>query len=124
MKTDSPRRHGCTEALLTPNAPAKFSIFDFRFSIFNVFVHLALVLLAFLYLAPFLWLICASFKRGEDVFRYTFLPWRHLGNLTLDNYRVLFSRQPFGRWLANSLFIASLQTVLVVATSSLGGFAL
>ena len=34
------------------------------------------------------------------------------------------SREPFARWLINSLFIASLQTVLVVTLSSLGGFAL
>src|SRR6185437_1087993 len=90
----------------------------------SVLLHLALLLIALLYLAPFLWLICACFKGGQDVFRYTFLPWNHLRNLTLDNFRVLFSHESFGRWLVNSLFISSVQTLLVVTLSSLGGFAL
>ena len=28
---------------------------------------------------PFLWLICATFKRQKDIFTYAFLPWDHLG---------------------------------------------
>jgi ABC-type glycerol-3-phosphate transport system permease component len=90
----------------------------------SIFLHLGLLLLALLYLTPFLWLICACFKQGQDVFRYTFLPWSHLRNLTLDNFRVLFSHESFSRWLINSLFISSVQTLLVVTFSSLGGFAL
>src|SRR5207248_679521 len=67
---------------------------------------------------------CASLKRGEDLFAYTFLPWPHLSSLTLDNFRVLFRREGFASWLLNSLFLASAHTVLVVTLSSLGGFAL
>src|SRR6185503_789082 len=35
-----------------------------------------------------------------------------------------FTTTPFARWLMNSMFLASAQTVLVVTLSSLGGFAL
>jgi ABC-type glycerol-3-phosphate transport system permease component len=52
------------------------------------------------------------------------LPWGHLHDLTFHNFAILFSREPFGVWLANSIFIASLQTFLLVTLSSLGGFAL
>jgi ABC-type glycerol-3-phosphate transport system permease component len=90
----------------------------------SILLHLALLLLALLYLSPFLWLLCACFKQPEDVFRYAFLPWNNLRSLSFDNFRVLFSHESFGRWLINSLFISSLQTVLVVTFSSLGGFAL
>src|SRR4051794_40091762 len=70
-------------------------------------LYLVLIGLAVLCLVPFLWLICASFKRQEDLFGYAFLPWDHLEALTLQNFRSLFTRIPFPRWLFNSLFLAS-----------------
>src|SRR5437868_9591118 len=95
-----------------------------RFIGSSILVHLALCFAAAISLVPFLWLICASLKRGEDLFTYTFLPWRHLETLTLAKFISLFKRQAFGNWLLNSIFIASMQTCIVVTLSSLGGFAL
>ncbi len=89
-----------------------------------IVLHAALVILALVALVPFIWLICASFKRQEDVFTSTFLPWHNLRALTTDNFAHLFRQTPFALWLVNSLFLASAQTVFVVALSSLGGFAL
>jgi ABC-type glycerol-3-phosphate transport system permease component len=43
--------------------------------------------------------------------------------MSLGHYRQLFADQPFGRWLVNSLFVASTQTVSAVVLASLGGFA-
>jgi arabinooligosaccharide transport system permease protein len=86
--------------------------------------HVILVIAALICLVPFFWLICASLKHGDDLFIYTFLPWPHLGRLTLDNYVDLFRRNGLDRWLVNSIFLSSLQTAIVVALSSLGGFAL
>jgi ABC-type glycerol-3-phosphate transport system permease component len=87
-----------------------------------------LVFAAAVSLAPFAWLICASLKSGQDLFQHSFLPVsRHgvlLSHLTLSNYRRLFTGNPFGRWLINSIFLACAQTVISVALSSLGGFAL
>jgi multiple sugar transport system permease protein len=87
-------------------------------------LHVALLATAMLALGPFAWMLCAAFKQPEDVFRVAFLPWDHLRDLTLTNFRTLFHTTPFGRWVLNSLFIASLQTALVVTFSALGGFAL
>lgn len=87
-------------------------------------LHLVLILLAGATLTPFIWLLCASFKTQSDLFSYTFLPWPHLGSLTLDNYRQLFVREPFAMWMVNSLFVSSVHTAIVVALSCLGGFAL
>ncbi len=83
-----------------------------------------LALLALFSLLPFFWLLCASFKRSEDFFASAFLPWTHPDRWTLGNYTALFREYPFGGWMINSLFLASLHTVLVVTLSSLGGFAL
>jgi ABC-type glycerol-3-phosphate transport system permease component len=90
----------------------------------NLALHLGLTALALTFALPFLWLVCTSFKRPEDVFTYIFLPWRHPDRLTLNNFAVLFRHESFGQWLINSLFVASMQTILVVTFSSLGGFAL
>ena len=87
-------------------------------------VMCALTIAAAVCMAPFAWLLCASVKRGEDLFAYPFLPWTHLDRLTLSNFGLLFRNQPFAAWLTNSAFLASAQTVLVVTLSSLGGFAL
>jgi ABC-type glycerol-3-phosphate transport system permease component len=80
-------------------------------------------------LAPFVWLICAAFKSGNDLFRYLLLPRTDAGGvafdrLTLSNFTRLFTRHSFGRWLVNSLFLSSAQTTLAVALATLGGFAL
>lgn len=91
---------------------------------FQLALHLVLVAGAMLALTPFLWLICATFKTGDDLFAYVFIPWDNLGRLTLQNYRTLFTREPFARWMFNSLFLSSTYTVVVVSLSSLGGFAL
>lgn len=90
----------------------------------SVLLHGLLVALAVIALIPFFWLICASFKQPKDLFTSAFLPWSDLSSLTLENFRKLFSAVPFAQWLVNSLFLASLQTVLVVTLSSLAGFAL
>jgi ABC-type glycerol-3-phosphate transport system permease component len=86
-------------------------------------VHLLLLVLAAMAVLPFLWLICAAFKSPADLISSTLLPWGHLNQLTLDNFRSL-RQQPFAHWLINSIFLSSVHTVLVVTLSSLGGFAL
>jgi len=90
----------------------------------GVLVHVVLLIAALIALAPFAWMLCATVKREEDLFRYTFLPWGHFDRLTLENFYSLFTKEPFGRWLLNSLFLSSTVTVLVVTLSSLAGFAL
>jgi ABC-type glycerol-3-phosphate transport system permease component len=90
----------------------------------TVALHLLLIAIAAVAIVPLVWLVCACFKTQEDLFAHAFLPWHDLHRLTLGNFRTLFAREPVGRWLVNSLLVSSLQTVLVVALSSLGGFAL
>lgn len=90
----------------------------------SILVHAVLVLGAVLALVPFAWLICAAFKPHDQIFASAFVPWDNLEALTLNNFELLFTTIPFARWLINSVFLASLQTVLVVTLSSLGGFAL
>lgn len=87
-------------------------------------IHFVLSVLAAMALLPMFWLISASIKTTADLTAYVFLPWGHFERLTTGNYARLFTQQPFGTWLVNSLFLSSLHTMLVVTLSSLGGFAL
>lgn len=95
-----------------------------KFGLSSVLLHGALAIFALISLVPMVWVVCAAFKQQQDVFSSLFLPWSDLSRLTFDNFRTLFTRIPFARWLFNSCFIAATQTVLVVTLSSLGGFAL
>ncbi|MDP9174618.1 MAG: carbohydrate ABC transporter permease [Planctomycetota bacterium] len=84
-------------------------------------LHFLLIVLAAIALLPLIWLICAAFTSPEDSLGNLLFPW---GHFTLLNFRELLRREPFGRWLINSIFLASTYTVCVVTLSSLGGFAL
>ncbi|MBM3617064.1 MAG: carbohydrate ABC transporter permease [Alphaproteobacteria bacterium] len=55
---------------------------------------------------PFYWAIVSSLKPSSDLFSVEFWP----KNLTFDNYKGVFSEQPFGRNIMNSV-ITSVSTV-------------
>jgi ABC-type glycerol-3-phosphate transport system permease component len=83
-------------------------------------VYGLLVLLAVLTLVPLIWLIAAATKSNEDLFSYTFFSPRP----TTQNFTDLFQTVPFGRYLLNSVFIASTTVMIQLFFASLGGFAL
>jgi len=95
---------------------------------------LLLLAVATVMLAPFAWLVCAVFKDSTVLNEYSFLP--PLSKIShetinLSNFRALLTDQPtvqgpvcFWRYVANSLFVASLITFLSLVFSSAGGFAL
>ncbi len=87
-------------------------------------------LAAGLTLTPFAWLLCAAIKSPEALLQTPFLPaladWPR--DLTLANFATLFKPQPgyppFWRYLLNSLFLASVGTLLQVVLCSAAGWAL
>ena len=70
---------------------------------------------------PFFWMAVTSLKTVPEIQRVPLqiLPDRW-GNL--DNYREVFARQPFGRFLLNSALIASVSAVSSLIVSSLAGY--
>ncbi|QOV90932.1 carbohydrate ABC transporter permease [Humisphaera borealis] len=75
-------------------------------------LHAILLIAAAVMLVPLAWMLWAALTRPDTT------------GVTTANFTVLLERHPFGNWLVNSLFVSAAQTVLVVVTSSLGGFAL
>ena len=72
-------------------------------------------------LFPMYWLFTTSFKTPMNVAKYPPQWWPN--PWTLDNYRELFFKRPFLRYLWNSVHIAALMTLGVVVFSSLAGYA-
>lgn len=86
-----------------------------------VILHITLLAISIIMLAPLVWLVAAAFKGPDDLWHYTFFSPRP----TLENFRSLFEQAPlFGRFMLNTLFISSAITLLQLFLSSLAGFAL
>lgn len=81
--------------------------------------HLFLVFLALTTLAPFLWMVLASFKPLAEVEQLNPLPsvWQP------QNYPQVFRKISFARYYFNSVFIAAWVTFLQCFTSALAAFA-
>lgn len=78
--------------------------------------------LALVFIFPVVWMLLTSLKREGFPIKYVsqwFLP-----PFTLENYYTVFNRAPIGKWMFNSVFVASVVTILVLVFSSLAAFAL
>ena len=81
-------------------------------------------------LLPFLWMICAAMKTQQDFYTSQFLPpgnglfgvaWDHL---SLSQFVRLFRELPVPRAMLNSVFLASVGSLLATFFSAAGGYAL
>ncbi len=79
------------------------------------------VLVAILWLLPVIWVVAMSLKPNAVLQQSTwgFIPYP----FTLDNYANLIQLATVPRWLINSLIVAVGMTLLVLAVSSLAGYA-
>ncbi len=73
-------------------------------------------------LAPVLWTAITSLKPSSEVFAIptTYVPRRP----TAANYVDIFRQRPFGRYIANSLFVATSATIIATAAAALAAYAL
>jgi ABC-type glycerol-3-phosphate transport system permease component len=93
-------------------------------------IYAALGFFALVTLLPFAWMVCASIKSKQDFFTSQFLPrgdgflgvaWDHL---TLHQFSRLFRELPVPRALLNSIFLASVGSILATLFCAMGGYAL
>jgi ABC-type glycerol-3-phosphate transport system permease component len=71
--------------------------------------------------APFMYVVSASFKATQSLFQFPpeWIP----AEPTLDNYRRLFTDLPFLRWTFNTLLVAGSVAALKVVFDSMAGYA-
>jgi multiple sugar transport system permease protein len=79
---------------------------------------LGLAALSFIY--PFLWMASATFKPLTEIGTLSLIP----DHATLDNYKTMWARAPFGRALLNSVFVAGTITISVLVFGSISAYAM
>ena len=91
------------------------------------FNYLLMILLAFFFLFPIVFMLVSSVKENEtQIVRdmsslAAFVPYGELG---IQNYRDVFDQMPFGRFLFNSVFIVGTTVLAGLLINSLIGYAL
>jgi len=89
-------------------------------------LYALMLVLAFVFLFPFLFMLASSFKTNDAIFSdlgsiRALLP---VGNLTSENYVHAFDRGNIGHFLANSVLITAVTVSLGLVVNSLAAFAL
>ena len=80
-----------------------------------------MILLAALWLFPFLWMLSTALKPNAEVFQF---PPRLLGSsVEWSNFPAAWNFVPFGRFMFNGLFVSVVGTLLVLFTSILSAYA-
>jgi multiple sugar transport system permease protein len=87
----------------------------------RVISHALLILVAALWLFPFIWMLSTALKPNAAVFEQP--PQFVSGGLHWDNFSQAWNYIPFGRFMLNGLLVAGVGTALVVVTSSLAAYA-
>jgi multiple sugar transport system permease protein len=92
----------------------------------QLLLHIPMMLIALLFVAPLLWMVATAMKTPEDIVN-------GLGALrwlprpaTLENFRTVLSKAeefPVWRWTGNSLFISLATTAIVLMVDSLAAYA-
>jgi ABC-type glycerol-3-phosphate transport system permease component len=76
---------------------------------------------ALVVILPYLWMIGSSLKFEDEMFRtgWQIIPTR----LRWQNYADAWTQYPLGRWIFNTVLIASVETLSTILTSVLAGYA-
>lgn len=69
---------------------------------------------------PFLWMLSTALKTPAEILAWP--PQLIPTQPTFANFVTVFTTAPFGRWLLNSLIIATTSTVAILLTSALAGY--
>ncbi|MGB5960620.1 MAG: carbohydrate ABC transporter permease [Coleofasciculaceae cyanobacterium] len=95
----------------------------FNFNLLKILLYSSLILYSIITFIPFAWALSASFKSLQEISSgvINFIPHQ----FTLDNYKKIFIQEPlFGRWLLNSIFVATCVTSFNLLFNSMAGYAL
>ena len=91
-------------------------------SIKKYLFYLLVILFCLVSFFPIIWIALSSFKNSSElyVFPIEYIP----TSITIQNYIDVFTKNQFGRYFLNSLFIASMTTVITITIAGLCAYAL
>ena len=78
-----------------------------------------LIIMALVFLVPFIWMFTTSLKTEEFILRTDFIP----NPASLDSYVRLFEIMPMGRMVANSVFVTVTATVGQILFAAMSAYA-
>lgn len=83
--------------------------------------YAVMIVISMIMVLPFLWSVATSFKPNNEIFAATInlLP----NQATIEHYVNAFTSVPFGRYFANSLFLAVIGVISNLFFGSLAGYA-
>ncbi|MCI2148812.1 carbohydrate ABC transporter permease [Bifidobacterium crudilactis] len=86
----------------------------------SITLTILLFALAFITIVPFLWMLISSFATNSDIVKITssIFP----TPTTLSNYSGIQQKFDFLRLFANSLFVATVKTIIIIYTSAVLGY--
>jgi multiple sugar transport system permease protein len=80
-----------------------------------------LSLIALLFLAPIIWMVLSALKPSAEVF--TVPPKPFGSSINFSNFAEAWNYLPFGRFIVNTIFVASVGTAITLVASALSGYA-
>ena len=86
----------------------------------RVALYAGLTIAALTFIYPFLWMTSSTFTPRAEFGSLRLIP----AHPTLDNYRTMWERAPFGRALLNSTFVATTITLSVLIFGSMTAYAM
>ena len=86
----------------------------------RVALYAGLTIAALTFIYPFLWMASGTFTPRAEFGSLSLIP----VHPTLDNYRTMWARAPFGRALLNSTFVATTITLSVLIFGSMTAYAM
>lgn len=81
---------------------------------------LVALILGLMAIWPLVYMLATAFKPGSEVFTPTLFS----DNATLENFAYVLTEVPFWRYLLNTLFVASVVTVVAIFFHTMAGYAL
>jgi multiple sugar transport system permease protein len=86
----------------------------------TIIKHAMLLLGAMIMVLPFVWMLSTSLKPPHEVLSWP--PQLIPKTITGQNYVKVFATAPFARFFVNSVLMASVSTISILATSSIAGY--
>jgi multiple sugar transport system permease protein len=87
----------------------------------TVLSQVLLSLVGLLFLVPIIWMVLSAIKPSAEVF--TVPPKLFGSQIKLGNFAEAWNYLPFGRFIVNTVFVASVGTAITLVASALSGYA-
>lgn len=93
-----------------------------QFSLSYVIIHMVLIIMAIFTLIPFVSIFLASLRPGTEIMRQGLGLHIDLSNMSLSNYKYLFTDERYFTWYSNSILVTVIQMVLTLFVSAFVGY--